>query len=67
MSSMKGVSHSSPTIIFTLRLWNEPLGNGQSEWRGEIKNLSTGEVRYFRMGEEITVLVFGMLCGRSES
>lgn len=34
--------------LFTLRVWQESLGQQRSEWRGEIKHLSNGEVRYFR-------------------
>ena len=58
---MQEASRSPPTVIFTLRLWQEPLGDGRSEWRGEIKNLSTGEVRYVRLWEEIAALVPEML------
>jgi hypothetical protein len=54
-------SRSPPSIILTLRLWQESLGNEQSEWRGEVKNLTTGEVRYFRQWEEIAVLVPRMI------
>jgi len=56
------VSRLPPTVLFTLRIWHEPLGDALSEWRGEIKNLSTEEIRYFRMWEEITVLIPQMLC-----
>ncbi len=52
---------SPPTVIFTLRLWLEPLDHLQSEWRGELKNLSTGEVRYIRRWEEIARFVPIML------
>jgi hypothetical protein len=34
--------------LLTLRLWREWLDNEQFEWRGELKNTSTGEIRYFR-------------------
>jgi hypothetical protein len=34
--------------LFTVRLWNEPLGQGQTEVRGEVKHLPSGAVRYFR-------------------
>jgi hypothetical protein len=34
--------------LFTLRLWQEVLDGEQCEWRGEVKNISTGELRYFR-------------------
>ena len=64
---MKQAARSPPTVILTLRLWHEPLGNDQSEWRGEIKNLSTGEVRYFRRWDEIALLVRKMIgTGTSE-
>ncbi|MCB0157497.1 MAG: hypothetical protein KDD83_05165 [Caldilineaceae bacterium] len=47
--------------IFTLRLWYEALDEGSGEWRGELKNLVTGEVRYFRTWAEIAALVPRML------
>ena len=56
-----------PAVILTVRLWQEPLGNDQSEWRGEIKNLSTNEVRYFRQWDEIAMFVRKMLCIESYS
>jgi hypothetical protein len=34
--------------LFTLRLWREAVKDGQVEWRGAVKNIETGEVRYFR-------------------
>jgi hypothetical protein len=34
--------------LFTLRLWPEVIEGEMWEWRGEVKNTSTGEVRYFR-------------------
>ena len=34
--------------LFTLRLWQESLGQQRTEWRGQIKNLDSGEVRFFR-------------------
>jgi len=38
----------SHTHLFTVRLWHEDLGAGQTEWRGEIRDVVSGEVRYFR-------------------
>lgn len=58
---MKDVTRLSPTNLFVLRLWQEPLDEQRSEWRGEIKNVSSGEVRYFRTWEEIASLVPEML------
>ena len=34
--------------LFTLRLWPEALGDGQAEWRGQVRHLASGETRYFR-------------------
>jgi hypothetical protein len=34
--------------LFTLRLWPEALGDGQVEWRGQVRHLGSGETRYFR-------------------
>jgi hypothetical protein len=34
--------------LFTLRLWLEELGSGQTDWRGKVQHVSSGEARYFR-------------------
>ena len=34
--------------LFTLRLWPEALGDGQFEWRGQVRHLASGETHYFR-------------------
>jgi hypothetical protein len=34
--------------LITLRLWQEEIDGDLWEWRGEVKNISTGEFRYFR-------------------
>lgn len=34
--------------LITLYLWQEVLDGDEWEWRGEAKNTSTGELRYFR-------------------
>jgi hypothetical protein len=36
------------THLFTLRLWPEALGEGQTEWRGKVQHVLSGEARYFR-------------------
>lgn len=38
----------SNTCLFTLRLWREDLGAGQTEWRGEVHDVLSGERRFFR-------------------
>ncbi len=39
--------------LYTLRLWPEVLNQAHWEWRGELKDLNTGEVRYFRRWSEV--------------
>jgi hypothetical protein len=34
--------------LFTIQLWQEELGQGQTEWRGKAQHVSSGNVRYFR-------------------
>lgn len=34
--------------LFMLRFWPEDIGNGQTDWRGKIQHVNSGEVRYFR-------------------
>jgi hypothetical protein len=34
--------------LFTLRLWAEDLGSGQTDWRGKVQHMNSGEARYFR-------------------
>ena len=34
--------------LFMLRLWPEDLGGGQTDWRGSIQHVNSGELRYFR-------------------
>jgi hypothetical protein len=58
---MKEMPRPPPAIMMTLRLWQEVIEPQQSEWRGEIKNLATGEVRYFRGWGEIAEIVANML------
>ena len=34
--------------LFTLQIWRERLGEGESEWRGKVEHLPSKEARYFR-------------------
>jgi len=47
--------------LFTVRLWREEVGNGQSEWRGKVQQVSTGEAHYFREWETMVSLLLQML------
>jgi hypothetical protein len=33
---------------FTLRLWEEALGEGNTEWRGRVQEITSGETAFFR-------------------
>jgi len=47
--------------LFTLRLWPEEIGSGQSEWRGKVQSVSTGEAHYFREWETLISHLLRML------
>jgi hypothetical protein len=47
--------------IFTIRLWQETLDADHVEWRGEVKNILSGEVRYFRDWKTLAILLPRML------
>ncbi len=34
--------------LFTVRIWQEELGGGRSEWRGRAQDIGTGTGAYFR-------------------
>jgi hypothetical protein len=34
--------------LFTLRVWEETLGEDEAEWRGRVQALSSGETAFFR-------------------
>ncbi len=36
------------THLFTIRLWQEPLGDGRFEWRGQVRHVLGGERYSFR-------------------
>ena len=47
--------------LFTIRVWQEEIGTGQSEWRGKVQLLTSGEVRYFRKWATLVPLLLTML------
>jgi hypothetical protein len=46
--------------LFTLRLWQEAWGDGQSEWRGQVQHVLSGEARYFREWPALIVYLLEM-------
>ena len=51
----------SRTHLFTVRMWLEDLGQGQTEWRGEVQHVVSGEMRYFRDWPAMVALLQAML------
>lgn len=47
--------------LFTVRVWQEEVRNGQAEWRGKVQLLTSGEVRYFRDWASLVPLLLTML------
>jgi hypothetical protein len=47
--------------LFTVRVWREDLGHSQSEWRGEVRDVESREVRYFRDLSTLVTLLQAML------
>lgn len=42
------------THLFVVRVWLENIGDAKAEWRGDVKQVLSGEVRHFR--EWITLI-----------
>jgi hypothetical protein len=55
------------TYLFTVRLWLEELGAGQTEWRGEVHDVVSGEVRYFRDWPMLAAVLQAMLPKKGDS
>jgi hypothetical protein len=47
--------------LFTVRLWQADLGDGQTEWRGKLQHVLSGEVHYFREWSALIALLMSML------
>jgi hypothetical protein len=47
--------------LFTVRVWEEEVGAGQTELRGKVQLLTSGEVHYFREWTALVPLLLAML------
>jgi hypothetical protein len=54
---------STASHLFTLRVWLEALGDDQSEWRGQVTYVLTGETHYFRQWAQLQDTLRGCLPG----
>jgi hypothetical protein len=51
----------SSSHLFTVRLWVEVLGGGQTEMRCKVQHVLSGETRYFREGSALLIYLTAKL------
>ena len=44
-----------------MRLWAEDLGDGRTEWRGQLQHVISGETHYFRAWPTLIAWLIAML------
>ena len=42
---------------FAVRVWQEDLGEGCFEWRGQVRHMLSGETRYFRDWQSLAAFI----------
>jgi hypothetical protein len=47
--------------LFTVRVWQEDLGEGRVEWRGKVQHVASGEAHYFRDWATLVAMMQKML------
>ena len=52
--------------LFMLRMWPEEMGSGQTDWRGKVQHVNSGEARYFRDWPTLEAFVEGLICRNDE-
>ena len=58
--------HAMPTThLFMVRVWLEPLGDDQTEWRGKVSHVLSGELHYFRAWCELMDHMLNMIEAQS--
>jgi hypothetical protein len=63
---MKETNARPRTHLFSLQVWREAVGTEQTEVRGKVQLLSTGETRYFREWTALVPLLITMLSEEEE-
>ena len=53
--------------LFMVRVWMEDLGDGKTEWRGQVKHVTSGEVQYFREWPMLIMILQEMLTEPEEA
>ncbi len=44
-----------------VRVWEEDLGEGKTEWRGKVQDVASGKARYFRDWQTLIAYLQTML------
>ena len=58
-----GEVSKSGSQLFTVRMWPEPMDDGQVEWRGKVDHVASGEGYAFRDWSRLTACIEKMLHG----
>lgn len=64
---MRQEQHSHPSQVFILRVWQEELGQGVTEWRGQVRHVMSGQTLYFREWSVLTRLLLALLAEQQSS
>ena len=54
---LANVPGSPRSQLFTVRVWREELGEGRSEWRGQVQHVLSGETRHFRDWQTLVAFI----------
>jgi hypothetical protein len=54
-------SRAARAELFTMRLWQEVLNGGRTEWRGKIQHVGSGQARYFHDWATMVKIITEML------
>ena len=55
------MSNGTSSHLFTIRIWTEEISKTESELRGKVLHVSTGETRYFRDWSKLLAFIQDMM------
>jgi hypothetical protein len=59
--------NSTESELFTIRVWPEPQGDSQGQWRGKLHHVQSGEIRHFRAWPALLPLLLDILQRRARA
>ncbi len=45
---MPYLDDSNRSQLFVVRVWEEQVADGRTEWRGKVQHVNSGDIGYFR-------------------